>query len=56
MRREGADQIISEKLYRTVVQAVILFGSETWVLTSAMLKNIEGVIVGFLRQVAGMKD
>ena len=37
LRREGADPIISEKFYRVVVQAVLLFGSETWVLSAAML-------------------
>ena len=29
LRREGADPIIPEKLYRAVVQEVILFGAET---------------------------
>ena len=32
MRREGADPFISEKLYHPVVQVVLLFGVETWVL------------------------
>ena len=34
---------------------MLLFGLETWVLMAAMLKNIEGVHVVFLRQVTGMK-
>ena len=55
LRREGADPIISEKFYRTVVQAVLLFGSETWVLTAAMMQNIKDLHVGFLWQVAGKK-
>ena len=55
MRREGADPIILEKFYCVVVQVVLLFGSETWVLTAAMLQKLEGVHVGFLRQVTGMK-
>ena len=38
-----------------VFQAVLLFGSGTWVLMAAMLQNIEGVHVGFLRQVMGIK-
>ena len=42
------DPITSEKFYRAVVQAVLLFGAETWVLLSAMLNKIEGVHVGFL--------
>ena len=56
MRRERADLIISSKFYRTLVQAVLLFGSETWVLMEAMLQKIEGLHVGFLWQVTGMKD
>ena len=55
-RREGADPIISEKFYCAVVQEVLLFGSETWVLTAAMLQKLEGVHVGLLCQVMGMKD
>ena len=38
-----------------VVQAVLLFGSETWVITAAMSQKIEGVHVVFLRQVTGNK-
>ena len=37
LRREGADPIVSEKFYCAVVQAVLLFESETWVLTAAIL-------------------
>ena len=54
-RREGADPIISAKFYRAVVQAVLLFVAETWVLSEAMLNKLEGVHVGLLRQVMGMK-
>ena len=35
---------------------MLLFGSETWVLTLAMLQRIEGIHVGFLRQVMLIKD
>ena len=34
---------------------VLLFGDETWVMLAAMLNYVEGVHVGFLRQVTGMK-
>ena len=54
LRREVADPIVSEKFYRVVVQAVLLLGAETWVLTATVLQKLEGVNVGFLRQVAGM--
>ena len=51
LRREGADPIISENFYWVVVQVVLLFGANTWVMSEVMLKKIEGAHVGFLRQV-----
>ena len=53
--REGADPITLEKFYRAVVQAVLLFGAKTWVLLVERLNNIEGVHVGFMQQMTGMK-
>ena len=38
-----------------MVQAVLLFEAETWVLMAPMAHKLEGVHVGFLRQVAGQK-
>ena len=32
-------------------QVVLLFGSETWVMTAEMMQKLEGLHVGFLRQV-----
>ena len=37
LRREGADPIISSKFYLAVVQAVLIFGSETWLVTAGIL-------------------
>ena len=42
LRRKGADLILSEKFYRVVVQAVLLFGSKTLVLTNRFCKNLRG--------------
>ena len=53
--QEGVDTIILAKFYWYVVQAVLLFGAETWVLLVAMLKKLEGVHVGFLQHTRGMK-
>ena len=55
LMREGADPIISSKFYCALVQLVLLFGSETWMLTEAMMQNIEGVYMGFLQQVTVKK-
>ena len=51
LRREGAEQTLLAKFYRAVVQAVILFGADTWVLMETMSQRIEGEHVSFLRQV-----
>ena len=48
LKGEREDPILSEKFYWEVVQAVLLFGSKTWVMSGEILKNIEGVHMGFL--------
>ena len=53
--REGAEPAISEKFYCAVIQAVLLFGDEMWVLLAPISQRIEGVCVGFLRQVTKLK-
>ena len=49
--KEGAELAVSEIFYRAVVQAVLLFGVETWVLSAPMMQILEGAHVGLLRQV-----
>ena len=51
LRRGGAETAVSEKFYNVVVQAVLLFGEETWVILATMAQRLEGVHVGFLKQV-----
>ena len=41
LRREGVDLRVSEMLYWELVQAVLLWGEETWVLLEAMSRNME---------------
>ena len=53
--REWEDLFISSKFYHAVLQAVVLFGADTWVLMSEMSQKLEGVHVEFLRQVTGKK-
>ena len=38
--REGADPRVSAILYQVVVQAVLIFGAETWILLVAMSRNL----------------
>ena len=40
LQREGADPRLSTIFYRDVVQAVQIFGSETWVLLAAMESKV----------------
>ena len=53
--REGADPQVSAIFYPEVVQEVILFGVETRVFFVAMSRKLEGVHVGLLRQMMGVK-
>ena len=55
LHREGSEPPVSTKFYRAVVQAVILFGSETWVLSAPMIQRLEEAHVGFLWQVVRKK-
>ena len=42
MRRENAPPRVSAKFYKAIVQSVLLYGSETWVLSPAALARLEG--------------
>ena len=41
--------------YRVVFQAILLYGSETWVLSVAMDKKVEVAHTGFLIQITGKR-
>ena len=45
-----------EIFYRAVVQAIILYGLETWVLSASMEKRIEGTHTEFLRMITGKRS
>ena len=49
LRREGGDTNVVETFYRSVVQAVLLFGLESWVLSISMEKTVEGTPTGYLQ-------
>jgi hypothetical protein len=42
LRRENAPPRVSAKFYKAIVQSVLLYGSETWVLSSAVLARLKG--------------
>ena len=45
---------ISGNLYKAVVQSILLYGSETWVLTTPMVKVLAGFHHRVIRQIAGV--
>ena len=53
LSREGATTSTMAYFYKAVVQAVLLYGSETWVLTQKMWKAIEGFHNCCARYIAG---
>ena len=46
---------MSAMFYWAVVQEVLLFAVDTWVLSKVMYRNLEGVHMRFLRQTTGQK-
>ena len=55
LRREGADTKVVALLYRVVIQAVTLLGLESWVLSKALEKIVEGAHTEFLRKIMGKR-
>ena len=47
--------MMSGLFYRAVIQAVFLFGLESWVMLDAMIRAVEGTHVGFLHQIMGKR-
>ena len=43
-------------MYKSVVQTLLLYGSESWVVTGAMLKVMEGFHHRLAQRIAGMSD
>ena len=41
--------------YREVVQAILMYGSEMWVISVEMERKVEGTHTGFLIQVTGKR-
>ena len=53
LSREGADPKVSRNFYITVTQAVLLFGSETWVMTARMEKALDSFQSRVARKLTG---
>ena len=50
-RGRGAEPAVLEEFYRLVIQAVLFFVVETWLLLAPMPQRLDGFHVGFTRQV-----
>ena len=46
---------VLEIFYHTVIQAMLLFGAETWVFSAPMTHRMEGFHEGFLRKLTNLK-
>ena len=55
LRREGAYYKVATMFYRAMVQVILLFGSDSWVLTAAMGGAEEGKRTGFLKKITGKR-
>ena len=53
--REGADPKVSRSFYTALNQAVLLFGAETWVLTTRMEKALDSFQSRVARKITGKK-
>jgi hypothetical protein len=53
LARDGATPRVSGMFYKAVVQSILLFGSETWVMTNPMLKALESFHRRVARWIAG---
>ena len=53
LRREGAGPRVYTMFYWAVVQTVLSFGAETWFLSEAMYRKLEGVHEDLPRQITG---
>ena len=51
--REGADPTVSREFFIAVTQAVLLFGSETWVLAARMEKALDRFQSRVARNITG---
>ena len=54
--REGAEPKVSQEFYIAVTQAVLLFGSETWVLTPQMEKALDSFQSRVARKITGRQS
>ena len=55
LQQEGEEPRVSEMFYRILVQTILLYGSETWVLSAEIYRTVEGIHTRFLQHIAGKR-
>ena len=55
LRQEGAEPKVLSSFYRKVVQEILFYGSDTWVLLVSMAKKVERTHTEFLRLITGKR-
>ena len=55
LAREGANPRVSAMFYKAVVQSVLLYNCESWVVTPAVLKVLEGFHHRAARRITSMR-
>ena len=53
LSREGSNKRVSGNFFKAVVQQVLLFGAETWVVTPRMERALNSFMHGSVRRVTG---
>ena len=48
MQQEGSCSRLSALFYRVVIQTALLFGSDSWTMSNATMKDVEGTHEGLL--------
>ena len=56
LRREGTDPRVEAMFYRVLSQVVLIFGSETWVLSAVMERKLEVTHTDFMRPITGNRE
>ena len=55
LARDGATAAVSGMFYRAIVQTVLLFSSETWVVTPTLLQSLESFHHAIARRISGKR-
>ena len=56
LRREGVYPRVEAMFYRSVEQAVLLFGLDTWLISVSIERKVEGTYMDYLRQITGKRS